>query len=134
MIQNSKEAGEIVHSILANSGDPCTEYVRKRTGRAKHIELISKHNHRVHYVKYSKEPFRQFGFFFPEYRGDVGDSLDDDVIQNLGYRDTIYFAYPDKICRVEVRDFIKPKLTRKTKRGVITWSFPIGLMETFMEV
>ena len=134
MIQNSKEAGEIVKVLLANSGNPCTEYVRKRAGRARHIELISKHNNRVHYVKYSKEPFIQFGFFFPEYRGDMGDSLDDDVVQNLAYNDTLYFAYPDKIYKVEMRDFIKPKLTRQTRGGVTTWSFPISLMDTFMEV
>lgn len=134
MIQNSKEAGQIVKGLLANGGNPCTEYIRKRTDTARHIELISKDNHRVHYVKYSKLPFQKFGQFFSEWAGEEGESLDNDVIQRLGFNDTLYFAHPDKIYKIELRDFIKPKLTRTTKKGTLTWSFPIDLMDTFMEV
>jgi len=134
VIKNSKEAGDIVKSLLANGGDVCQEFIRKRTDNATHIELISKHSNKVHYVKYSKRPFEKFGQFFPAWIGEEGESVDNDVIQRLGFNDYIYFAHPDGIHRIEMRDFIKPKLTRTTRKGDLTWSFPIGLMELFMEV
>jgi len=130
-LKNSVQAGEMVQALLADKDIHTTELKHQMGGGRVHVELIDINSHVSHYVKYSKSPFQKFGSFFRQWKGELGDSLNDKVVQRLEDDTVLYFAYPDKIYTVKFSEFIKPSLIRMTSWGDTTWSFPLTAMTIF---
>ena len=130
-IQNSDDASNIIIGFLAKKGIEVEKVFTHRNKSGSHINLIDKKNNMTYHVKFATEPFFTFGTYFPEYKGEVGETLDEKVINNLKSNDVLFFAYPQRILKCTVGEFVKPNLWRITKSGTKTCSFPLVNLEEF---
>ena len=129
-IKNAIEAGNFIQKILTDNGIK-TEWQYDKHKYGTHINLIDTERNQIHHIKFVREPFRYFGKYFPQYKGELGDSLEENFVDSLRDDDWIYFCYPNKILRVKKKDFIKPQLWRDTNHGAKTCSFPLYAMDVF---
>lgn len=129
MIQNSKEASEIVQSILRVGN--ITSVFTHHNPSGSHVDLIQQTDfgNIIHHVKFSREPFLTFGHIFKQYKGRYGDSLDEKALDELPNSSILYFAFPRNIYKVEKTEFERLNLKRKKSDGVITYSYPLDMME-----
>lgn len=130
-LTNSEDASLFIKGALLAKGIETQTHHLHHTAKANHVALIEKISGKVHHVKFAKEPFYSFGYYFKQFPHEHGDSLDEEVVESLKDDDVIYFAYPDIIYKIEKSYFIQPQLWRDTKRGTKTCSFPINNMEVF---
>ena len=128
---STENACDFIQAKLREQGIETERVHTHHTRDGIHINLIEKNTNKTHHVKFSKEPFHAFGYFFKAWKGEKGDSLDDSVLETLQDTDVLYFAYPDKILKTEKERFVQPKLYRKNNKGILTCSFALSDMEVF---
>lgn len=134
MIQNSKEASEIISNILQKQNVKAVFTHHNPSGS--HIDLIqpTELGNLIHHIKFAREPYLTFGHAFKQYKGQYGDSLDEVALDELPNSSILYFAFPNKIYRVDKSDFERLHLKRKNSNGIWTYSYPLSMMELIYDV
>jgi len=131
-IHSSTDASRIVTDELGKKNIKVQSFFTHKTINGVHIDLIDELNKIKYHIKFAKEPFITFGNYFPQYKDEYGETLDESVLDKLNDNDVLLFAYPDKILMCIKKEFIKPNLWRMTKYGIKTCSFPLCNLEVFI--
>jgi hypothetical protein len=133
-IQNSKEASEIILNLLQKQNIKSVFTHHNPSGS--HVNLIqpTEIGNIIHHVKFAREPYLTFGYFFKQYKSKYGDSLDEKALDELPNSSILYFAFPNKIYKVAKDDFKRLNLKRKNNSNVWTYSYPLQKMELIYEV
>ncbi len=123
------EAAGCVRDILEQTDIQIEEMIH--TNKGKHRDLIEKMTGIIHHVKFAREPFRAFGYYFPEFKGLQGESLNADIVHKLPPDSLLWFVLSDSLYNVRIADFLSEDLTRTIRKNnyeTMTYSYPLVKM------
>jgi len=129
-------AKSAVSTALRQMGIPLGEGhgAHMQLGKYSHFYYVNAVTKKKYWIKKVHKPFITFGMQFKEYSGQVGETLDKEVLDMLDDRDTVYFAYDNAIYYVDVETFREYARNRPNDAdgGIQTVSIPICLLESFL--
>lgn len=105
-------------------------------GKFAHYYFINVKTQKKYWIKKVHTPFMTFGRQFREYKSNVGETLDREVIDLLTDSDEVFFVYDNAIYSVEVktfRDYMRDRLN-DADHGTQTVSIPISLLERYYDL
>jgi len=123
------DAAGCVRNILESTDIQIEEMIH--TNKGKHRDLIEKMTGIIHHVKFAREPFRAFGYYFPQFKGLQGESLNADILRKLPEDSVLWFALSDGLYNVRIGDFLSEDLTRTIRKNnyeTTTYSYPLEKM------
>jgi len=132
-IKSARNAAFILEKLLANLNIETSKHPIHFNPNGAHTQLRNKRNGKRYHIKFCKEPFYSFGKIFRQYAGQVGETLDFKILEDLKPEDQLFFCYPDKIYSILVSDFNENALLRTNDRDsdTKTLSIPIKLLNRF---
>lgn len=132
---NSKNAAVFIKRLLEIEGKEIELIHMDRDQKSLHIDLIEKNKEgwriKTHHVKFSKDVFNYFGFYFKKWEGLTGETLNDQVIKRLPDDTVLYFAYQDEIRKMTLKDFKSYDLTRIAKNNQLLHHVPFDDLEIY---
>lgn len=132
-INESFQLAKLIQDNLKKIGIWTGIRLARNKNNQSHFELVDNDSGRIYHVKFSREPFRAFGHYFNEFKGELGDSLNVEYINRLQDWDLVIFTYPNKAYIVRVDKIRKLNLLRVTKDGETTISFPLESCMNFQD-
>ncbi len=134
-IKNVKQASWIIEIMLKNNGINTVKHPIHHNPNGQHVYLKCTEQFDVTYhIKFATEFFMSFGDIFRQYKGQVGETLDKEIVDKLRDTDVLFFAYPDKIYYCSVSTFREFAMQRANDAdgGKITLSVPIRILQRFV--
>ena len=130
---NSINVAEHIKRILEYEGAKIQMIHTDRDKRSLHIDLLETEKDKTitHHVKFSKELFNSFGYYFPEYTGQKGETLNETVIRRLPENTILYFGYHAEIRSITLKEFLAYDLSRIAKSGQVLHSMPFDDIPIF---
>ena len=132
---NSKNVAIFVKRLLELEGKKIELLHMDRDQKSLHIDLIEKNKEgfriKTHHVKFSKDVFNYFGFYFKKWEGLTGETLNDQVIKRLPDDTVLYFGYQDEIRKMTLKDFKDYNLTRIAKNNQLLHHVPFDDLDIF---
>ena len=133
-IKSAKEAATIISKLLRDIGfEISAPHLDHFNPNGQHVNLSNERTGKQYHVKFCSEPFYSFGKIFRQYEGQIGETLDAVILENLRDEDTIFFAYPDTIYAIDVDEFRANALSRTNDKDADTHtlSIPMKLLRRF---
>lgn len=131
---SAKQASRIIEIVLKNNGIDCVKHPIHHNENGIHVYLKNIKDDVTYHIKYATSPFMTFGYVFRQYQGEIGETLDKEVIDSLKDSDVLFFAQPNKIYYCSVSKFKEFMLQRPNDKsqGKITYSVPMKILERFV--
>ena len=132
-IHNVKQAAWIIERILINNGVQTVKHPTHKNPNGLHVYLKSLEYDITYHIKFAREPFMTFGYMFRQYAGQIGETLDKEILDDLKDTDVLFFAYPDKIYYCSVSTFREFAMQRvnDADNGKATLSIPMTKLMRF---
>lgn len=133
-LRNVKEAAWKIERILASIGIETVKHPIHKNSNGMHIRLKNSKTGKIYHIKFATEPFKSFGDVFRVYKGLVGETIDQDAIEDLKPDDDLFFCYPTVIYRISVQEYRERAMSRPNDAdgGTITLSIPMNILERFL--
>ena len=131
---NAKQASEYIKRVLEVREKIIVRIHHYRIGKALHMNLIqelSDGKTRTHLVKFSKRHYETFGFKFPKWSGEMGESINADVIDALPEDSIIYFVMPDSIWTITRKDMLEYNCQWLIGNVKPVYSVPLSALKEF---
>ena len=131
---NAKQASEYIKRVLEVREKIIVRIHHYRIGKALHMNLIqelSDGKTRTHHVKFSKRHYESFGFKFPKWSGEMGESINADVIDALPENSIIYFVMPDSIWTITRKDMLEYNCQWLIGNVKPVYSVPLSALKEF---
>lgn len=133
-IHSVEQAASLIERKLANMGIDTHKHPTARHENGKHVYLKNRKDFVTYYIKFATAPFLKFGDYFRQYKGQVGDSMNQDRINELQDNDVLFFAQPHYIYYCSVAHFKEFALVRPNDKsqGKLVMSIAISKLERFI--
>ena len=95
------------------------------------IEEQSDGKTRIHHVKFTRRHYETFGFKFPQYSGQMGESINKEIIDTLPENSIIYFVMPDSIWKITRKDILEYNCLWYIKDVKPVYSIPLSALTEF---
>jgi len=132
---NSKNTALHIKRVLELQGKKIELIHMDRDQKSLHIDLIEKNKEgfkiKTHHVKFSKNTFHAFGHYFPKWKDQEGETLNDQVIKRLPDDTVLYFGYQDEIRTMTLKYFKSYGLTRIAKNNQLLHHVPFDDLDIF---
>ena len=131
---NAKQASEFIKRVLEVREKIIVRIHHYRIGKALHMNLIqelSDGKTRTHHVKFTKRHYETFGFKFPKWSGEMGESINADVIDALPEDSIIYFVMPDSIWTITRKDMLEYNCQWLIGNVKPVYSVPLSALKEF---
>ena len=131
---NAKQASEYIKRVLEVREKIIVRIHHYRIGKALHMNLIqelSDGKTRIHHVKFTKRHYETFGFKFPKWSGEMGESINADVIDALPENSIIYFVMPDSIWTITRKDMLEYNCQWLIGNVKPVYSVPLSALKEF---
>ena len=131
---NAKQASEFIKRVLEVREKIIVRIHHYRIGKALHMNLIqelSDGKTRTHHVKFSKRHYETFGFKFPKWSGEMGESINKEIIDVLPENSIIYFVMPDSIWTITRKDMLEYNCQWLIGNVKPVYSVPLSALKEF---
>ena len=132
---NAKQASEYIKRVLEVREKIIVRIHHMPTGKALHMNLIETYATseytRIHHVKFTKRHYESFGFKFPKWSGEMGESINKEIIDVLPENSIIYFVMPDSIWTITRKDLLEYNCLWYIKDVKPVYSVPLSALKEF---
>ena len=139
---NAKQAADFIKRVLEVREKIIVRIHHMPLGKALHMNLIetfdtiktqsqSVDKTRIHHIKFTKRHYETFGFKFPKWSGEMGESINKDIIDVLPENSIIYFVMPDSIWTITRKDILAYNCLWYIKDVKPVYSIPLSALKEF---
>jgi len=137
---NAKQASEFIKRVLEVRHKIIVRLHHNPTEKSLHMNLIEELGDnipdnlvktRTHHVKFTKRHYETFGFKFPKWSGEEGESINKEIIDVLPENSIIYFVMPDSIWTITRKDILEYNCLWYIKDVKPVYSVPLSALKEF---
>jgi len=137
---NAKQASDFIKRVLEVREKIIVRIHHMPTGKALHMNLIQELGDnipdnlvktRIHHVKFTKRHYETFGFKFPKWSGEMGESINKEIIDVLPENSIIYFVMPDSIWTITRKDMLEYNCQWLIGNVKPVYSVPLSALKEF---
>ena len=97
------------------------------------IETLSDGKTRIHHVKFTKRHYETFGFKFPKWSGEMGESINKEIIDVLPENSLIYFVMQKEIYKITRKLLLEYNCLWYIKNVRPVYSVPLSALTPFYQ-
>ena len=131
---NAKQASEFIKRVLEVRHKIIVRLHHNPTEKSLHMNLIEEQSDgktRIHHVKFTRRHYETFGFKFPRYSGQMGESINKEIIDTLQENAIIYFVMPDSIWKITRKDMLECDCQWTPEHRTPVYSIPLSALTEF---
>ena len=131
---DAKQASEFIKRVLEVRHKIIVRLHHYRIGKSLHMNLIEDQSDgktRIHHVKFTRKHYETFGFRFTKWSGEMGESINKDVIDTLPENSIIYFVMPDSIWTITRKDMLEYNCQWLIGNVKPVYSIPLSALTEF---
>ena len=133
---NAKHSANFIKMVLEKKMKIIVQIQHRPTERSLHMNLIQTlpdGKIKIHHIKFTKTHYHTFGVRFPQWKGEEGESINKEIVDELPEDSIIYFVMEREIYTITRKEMLDLDCQWLIKDVRPVYSVPLSLLKPFYQ-